>query len=189
MSITAKFLPFSSRTAGSARGVMLRGGVGLCLILATAACGNPNLRKELGLVGQGPDEFTVVKRKPLSIPEGGAIGAPLPPPQPGAPNLVDPRPVEEAQATLAGEVMGEAAAPSNAESAFIAAAGASSADDEIRAVTQKESKRDLRVLDSLLGRADERIETLDPADEARRLAREAKATKNPDLEIPAPPED
>ncbi len=166
---------------------MLRGGVGLCLIVATAACGNPNIRKELGLVGQGPDEFTVVKRKPLALPEGGAIGAPLPTPQPGAPNLVDPRPVEEAQAVLTGRVMGETSAPSNAESAFIAAAGASSADDSIRSVTQDESKRELRVLDSLLGREDERIETLDPADEARRLAREAKATKNPDLEIPLPP--
>lgn len=181
------------RSAARRRGATARRSAALGLVataaLALTACGGDNIRKELGLIGQGPDEFTVVKRKPLTMPEGDPAAADLPTPQPGAPNLVDPRPFDEAQAALQGSTIGNREQPSDAESAFLQAAGASGADDGVREQIAVENDRPRRLLDGLIGTSEERGATLDPAEEADRLAREAQAGKNPDLEIPEPADD
>lgn len=157
-------------------------------VVALSACsGQTNVRKSLGLVGNGPDEFTVVKRKPLIMPEA-AQRTELPEPIPGAPNLVDPRPLEDAQLALQGDAIGTSDAPTAAETAFIAAAGAEQADDAIRAeIAQNSDAEPELILNRLLGNGKNQVNALNPAEEAQRLARQAQATKNPNLEVPEGP--
>ena len=159
----------------------------LAACLVVAACGGQqNVRKQLGLVGVGPDEFTVVKRKPLTMPSG-FDGDALPEPKPGAPNLVDPRPVEDAQRALQGDSLVAAATPSSAEVDFVRAAGAQDADDSVRAELLEGDDEPELILNRLLGKREalERADELDASEEADRIAREAQATKNPGLEIPS----
>ncbi|MEL6978686.1 MAG: DUF3035 domain-containing protein [Pseudomonadota bacterium] len=149
--------------------------------LATG-CSSFNLREELGLIGEGPDAFTVVKKKPLEMP---ADMDTLPTPQPGAPSLVDPRPVDDAQIALKGTATPTtvAAAPSGGEAALLRAAGAEQADPEIREKLIEDSEAtDQRLLDAIIPSMREEDRTLDPAAEAERLAEEARRTKNPALE-------
>ena len=61
----------------------------LAFIGALAACNR-------GVGSQGPDEFSVVPQRPLTIPATNA----LPPPQPGGTNPADPRPRGEAMAAM-----------------------------------------------------------------------------------------
>ncbi len=68
-------------------------------------------------VGGAPDEFLVLPTKPLEIPENLAA---LPPPTPGAANLVDPRPEVDAVAALTGRPAAAGTAPAGA---LIARAG------------------------------------------------------------------
>lgn len=173
------------------------------VLIATAAlvsgCGETlNVRKELGLLNQGPDEFTVVKRKPLIIPDELAANADdLPTPQPGAPSPLDPRPVEEAQRALTGAVGVASTGVSDAERGLLARAGATEADDSIRTTLEEDNENILEdtVVDEAVksvvelvkgSEPDERgADPLDPAEEARRLAEEARASGvNPDLEVP-----
>ena len=44
----------------------------------------------------GPDEFSIVPNRPLTIPATNAV----PPPQPGGTNPADPRPIAEAMAAM-----------------------------------------------------------------------------------------
>lgn len=100
--------------------------------LATAACvlagcqsgGLAGALRSAG-VGASPDEFLVLPTKPLEMPVDLAA---LPPPTPGATNLVDPRPDLDAVAALTGRpsAAGTASAP-----ALIARAGP--VDPQIRA--------------------------------------------------------
>lgn len=155
----------------------------VAVILALSACGGQtNVRKSLGLIGEGPDEFTVVKRKPLTMPENLEATA-LPTPQPGAPNLVDPRPLRDAQLALQGDAMEASEAPSAAETAFVAAAGADQADDAVREAMRQVDDSDELILNRMLGIGRDRGDTLDPAAEADRLAQEAQALRNPNLEL------
>lgn len=156
---------------------------------ALQGCGG-NIRQTMGLVGNGPDEFQVVKRKPLSMPSGlGAQNVALPTPQPGAPNLVDPRPMEDAQRALQGDVISASAQPTAGELSIIDAAGATNADDGIRDLValRKERERILdRMMAGLLGRDGPETDPLDQKSEADRLAREAQQSKNPDLVLETP---
>lgn len=170
-----------------------RSAIGRVSVLAVATvlvagCGE-NIRKELGLVGNAPDEFTVIKRKPLTMPEDiDAAAADLPRPQPNAPNLVDPRPVEDARTALLGDVGGEREELSDAEVALLAAAGVAEADDAIRDELAEPAQAGpaRQLLENVLGLPprEEVQALLDPVAEAKRLALEARASKNPDLEVP-----
>ena len=127
----------------------------LGLALMVAGCGF-NVREELGLIGGGPDEFAVVKKKPLVMPTNTSA---LPEPKPGAPSLVDPRPSEAAQAALTGR-SGDAArtnaAPGASEQSFLAAAGAGAADPNIRTELEADEENpNARLLDGLLGKSEE----------------------------------
>ena len=56
--------------------------IALGLTLALSACSN--IKQTLGLVKQGPDEFTVITRAPLTVPPNFE----LTPPKPGSYNFV-----------------------------------------------------------------------------------------------------
>lgn len=164
------------------RASRLRAGVAAALVLGVTGCGF-NLREELGLIGEGPDAFTVVKKKPLEMPSDMAS---LPEPRPGAPSLVDPRPVDDAKTALTGAATPTTVAtvgPSRSEAAFLNAAGADNADPEIREKLVEDGQAtDQRILDAILPTRREEARTLDPTEEAARLAEEARRTKNPNLE-------
>lgn len=162
----------------------LRAAAGLLGALLCAGCAGFNVREELGIVGQGPDEFTVVKKKPLEMPTDMSA---LPEPEPGAPSLVDPTPERDAQIALTGHAQDVAASGSSSEASLLQAAGAGAADPEIRKkLKEDEESVETRLLDSILPSSREEDRTLDPEEEAARLAEEARKSKNPGLEpLPA----
>ena len=170
------------RTSGGGKKAALLGSAALVLLLA--GCGF-NVREELGIQSKGPDEFSVVKKKPLQMPNSTAA---LPEPRPGAASLVDPTPKEDAQAALTGKRSNSAAAAtqSKAESALLSAAKAGQADPSIRKKLEEEdSSGEALLLDGLLGKGKTDEDQLDAAEEAKRLAEDARRGKNPNLEKPA----
>lgn len=68
------------------------------LSVAVAGCSQRGLR-DLRPSGPGPDEFMILPVKPLTAP---ADYATLPPPTPGAGNLVDPNPIAEGIVAMGG---------------------------------------------------------------------------------------
>lgn len=71
--------------------------------LAAAAvlsgCGKRDVPELMQLRTDTPDEFSVVPTRPLALPQDYAS---LPEPEPGAPNLADPAPLEDAVVALGG---------------------------------------------------------------------------------------
>ena len=106
------------RSGARGRAAVLASAAAVALLLSGCSF---NVKEELGLLNNGPDEFTVVKKKPLEMPEGQAA---LPEPRPGAASRVDPRPSEDAQIALTGRAAPTVTsdAPSKAENALLAAA-------------------------------------------------------------------
>ncbi len=162
----------------------------LALAAAASSCGEINLREELGLIGQGPDPFTVVSNRPLEIPEDRSN---LPTPQPGAPSRVEPTPERDAQVALTGAPTPVSDAPSASEQALLRASGADGASDDVRSALAEEAADgdEWRLLDDLFGDEEEESleEALDASEEARRLSERAQETTNPNLILPPPPED
>lgn len=160
----------------------------LCMAPALSACGGGiNFRKELGLVGAGPDEFAITTNEELVMPDSlPSTAAELPTPQPGARSRVGPRPFEQARAALnVGSL--ESAEASSGERALVSGL---QTDPAIRSTLEEEAEAgliDSRLLDGVFGPEPELRDALDPSEEARRLAEEARAGKNPDLEIPEDP--
>jgi hypothetical protein len=77
-------------------------GAGLIVLMLVAGCADRNREpKLLNLASstRGPDEFSILPTKPLQAPPDFTS---LPPPTPGARNLVDPTPDEDAVAALGG---------------------------------------------------------------------------------------
>lgn len=91
---------------------------------ATSACGT--LGRSLGMNAQAPDEFRVVTRAPLQLPPDYALR----PPRPGEPRPQELAPTEQARTALFGQDVGQNA--SEGERALVNAAGAQTADAEIR---------------------------------------------------------
>lgn len=158
----------------------LRATAALLGVTFLAGCAGFNIREELGIVGAGPDEFSVVKKRPLQMPTDMQE---LPPPRPGAPSLVDPRPAEDAQLALTGRAQPAATDSSRAEEAFLIAAGANKADPDIREKLEEDETRLTTVLlDTIMMKDKDEGSPLDAGDEAERLAEEARQSKNPFLE-------
>lgn len=89
-------------------------------LLALPACQTVN--DAIGISKQSPDEFEVVRQRPLTIPPDFDLR----PPEPGAPSLTDEVPMETAREALIGEAGTEATAaggPSAAEQAVLAGSG------------------------------------------------------------------
>lgn len=182
----------ANASQGGRRGATLVAAVAVAAALGLSGCAAEfNVRKAMGLQGDGPDEFAVVKKKPLEMPPSLQL---LPEPEPGAPSRVDPRPAEAAQAALTGGstmTLSREGAPSPSESAFLAAAGADQSDPEIRKrLETDDDDTGGYLLDGLIGRSKKDEDLLDAKEEAERLAEEARRGKNPRLErLPEPETD
>lgn len=122
-------------------------------MLALGGCSN-STKKKLGLGRHSPDEFTVVKRAPLSMPPVYNLR----PPQPGAPRPQQTPTTEQAKQAVFGNGNGTEKQPNavqqafatasegapertqvtDAEAAFLGEIGASKADPNIREVLVRE---------------------------------------------------
>lgn len=192
---------------------MRRALIGPLTLLALAGCdqvGDP--LTALGARPPAPDEFRIVAREPLVVPEGvrGGTNASLPSPRPGARSPLEPDPQSVARAALlgggvpagsvatGGTVAGEPSpAPSPAERALLATAAAN-ADTDIRetlgadaarAEAEAEAEFEPPTIAELFGFGDAAgpdPETLiDPVAESQRLQRRGVAAPNdPDAVAP-----
>ncbi len=113
------------------------GALGVAL-LALPACQTVN--DAIGLSKQSPDEFEVVRQRPLTIPPDFDLR----PPEPGAPSLTDEVPMETARDALIGEA-GTAATPSGGPSAAEQAVLAGSGEGNPNIRTEIETERRERV--------------------------------------------
>jgi hypothetical protein len=162
------------------------------LTLALAGCGGGGIGDTLGLTYESPNPFNVAPRAPLRLPPNLEA---LPPPEPGAPSPLDPRPVQEARAALGG--VGAPipeGAPSPGELALLDAAGADQADPTIRSTLAAEEAPTTNEygLSTFFGfevpDGSER-EILEPREEAERLRAEGAVTPTAPPTEPPPPTD
>ena len=158
-----------------------------CVAVASlAGCGDTTVQEQLGLRRDAPDEFQVVRRAPLAIPNSLTD---LPPPRPGAPPIGRANSSEEARRVLlgsAGAAPAVAAAtadqpvsePTPGQVALLTDAGGTPADPDIR----QELANDQQDSQSISTRTflyiafwqkpkpeDQPGVVLDPATEAKRL--------------------
>jgi hypothetical protein len=93
--------------------------------LGLAGCSS--MSQDLGLQRNGPDEYTVTTRAPLSMPSDFS----LPPPTPGAPRPQEPSAELSAEAVLdpSVELQAHPGADSAGQDALVAAAGPAAAPD------------------------------------------------------------
>lgn len=143
------------------------------LAAATAASGCGSFSRAIGAARSSPDEFRVMTHAPLTLPPDYNLR----PPRPGEARPGETDPAGEARAALFGDNVGQAA--SQGERAFISAAGASTADDNIRNQIDYEAqgvvRRNEGFVDRLLsfgGSSAPASAPLNAEDEARRLADE-----------------
>ena len=164
----------------------------ICAVAALTSACSFDVRRELGLVGQGPDETAVVLNDRLQMPSAmPQTTDDLPTPQPGAPSLVEPNPQQRASQVLTGQAAGGSTAPASAgETALLRSLGAQNADPSIRdqiAADEVAKSEDARLLDGLFGSDPQAGTPLDADEEAKRLAELARQGKNPGLETPTEP--
>ncbi|MBE2191969.1 MAG: DUF3035 domain-containing protein [Alphaproteobacteria bacterium] len=147
-----------------------------CTILTLPAC--ETAKEKMGLTRHTPDEFMVMKRAPLEMPDDMKS---LPKPRPG---LSRPQEVEATlqakQAIMGGEVT-KSVTPSGAEQKLLAKAGAQNTNNDIRTIVNKEAvdgEKDTRpVIKKLLNIGDDTpaATILDPTKEAERIQNNKKA--------------
>jgi hypothetical protein len=139
------------------------------LAAATAATGCASISRAIGVTKTTPDEFRVMTHAPLTLPPDYNLR----PPRPGEARPQENDPALSAQTALFGENVGAEA--SQGERAFIAAAGATAADDGIRDTIDYESqgvvRRNRGFVDRVLsfGGSGASSAPINPEDEARRL--------------------
>lgn len=140
------------------------------LAAAAAASGCSSFSQAIGASKVTPDEFRVMTHAPLTLPPDYNLR----PPRPGEARPQENDPAAEAQTALFGENVGAQA--SQGERAFIAAAGATTANDGIRDTIDYESqgivRRNEGFVNRLLafgGSGAAASAPLNPEDEARRL--------------------
>ncbi len=107
----------------------------VCAILLS---GCSNVRNTLGLEKESPDEFSVLTRAPLEMPEQIT----LPPPRPGIARPQERATIEQAKEVLLGKSpdnQDNNARTSKSESVLLQNAGASNIDPDIRAKVNKET--------------------------------------------------
>ena len=163
-----------------------RGTAALLLVaIALSACSG--VRDQLGLNRQAPDEFTVVRKAPLSLPPNFNLR----PPTPGSPAADRSPPATElARRALTGDRAGPQpdAPQSVGEQALLRQAGTNRAEPDIREVLLAETtqlrQRDDALVNRLIfwrdpGAEDEDV--LDPTAESRRLREATLGNGNTDL--------
>lgn len=100
------------------------GALGLVLVLSACGGGEPQPLMNLRSPHDGPDEFAILPTKPLEMPKDFKA---LPPPEPGARNLVDPAPLDDAVIALGGRP-----GAGGTDGALVAAAGRNGVSGGIR---------------------------------------------------------
>ena len=143
--------------------------------LALGACSG--IKEELGLTRNSPDEFTVVKRAPLTLPPEYNLR----PPGSVDSTMASGRTAGAARAAVFGETTAGTSNYDNAEDAFLAKAGATDTNPEIRSVIEREngyiSVENRSTVEKLLrreGRPDEAV-VVDPVKEKERLDSNSQA--------------
>lgn len=141
-----------------------------CASLLLAACGD--VRQDLGLGRNPPDEFAVVDRPPLSMPPDFDLR----PPEPGAPR---PQSVDLKQRAsdvlFAGDTSATSTETSDGEKALLTQLGADKASPDIRTTVDREASQKVvgtehLVQDLLWWKKDEKpVTTVDAAAEAERI--------------------
>jgi hypothetical protein len=150
-------------------------------MLALSACSD--MKKDLGLGRNSPDEFTVVKRAPLSLPPDYDL---RPPVEGMAPPAADSS--NQAKAALMGDSSQDAAPKGNAEDAFLQKAGADKANPAIRSVIGQDNGylalKNEKLVDRLIFWNDEPpsdedvpASVIDPKKEADRLKKNQEEGK------------
>jgi hypothetical protein len=140
------------------------------LAAATAASGCSSMSRAIGASRSSPDEFRVMTHAPLTLPPDYNLR----PPRPGEARPGESDPSSEARAALFGDNVGQSA--SQGERAFISAAGASTAEDNIRDQIDYEAqgvvRRNEGFVNRLLsfgGSSGPAAAPLNPEEEQRRL--------------------
>lgn len=107
--------------------------ISLCALLILTGCSQ--MREELGLNRHSPDEFTVVKRAPLTMPPGYQL---MPPGE--STNVASAeRTSDEAKTAVFGTKAQTKTTPDNSEQAFLQKIGADQANASIRTTIDRES--------------------------------------------------
>ena len=109
----------------------------LVFATAVAGCGDNQIRRNLGLLHQGPDPFTALPTRPIEFPETDE----LPAPDATALSPIQPDPVRTAHEVLDTEPPGTGALTST-EQRLLAMLGAEDADPGIRALVDSEARSD-----------------------------------------------
>ena len=111
----------------------------LALVVSLSAC--ESLNETFGFGKKAPDEFSVVRSAPLTLPPEYTLR----PPQPGAPNANEASARDQAESVLleeAGVSPAESAAATSGETALIERAGAADVDPNIRQNLNRGVSRD-----------------------------------------------
>ncbi len=151
-------------------------------ILAIAACGSNNPFSALTQKPPAPDEFSVLSRKPLKMPNSVA----LPEPRLGERSALEPDPNTDAIVALLGKSAVNRVQPASAgESALLSAANAASEQTAIRRILEEETRAaeddqpyEAPSLFDLFSDDGEKLdpgELINPAAESRRLQSEGVA--------------
>lgn len=96
-------VPITDRSSGG-RWFGAARAAGILLVAAGLLAGCSEARQAMGLGKRAPDEFTVVKRAPLSLPPEYSLR----PPEPGAPRPQEPSPTAQARQQVLGGGTGNA---------------------------------------------------------------------------------
>ncbi len=169
------------------REVMLRFSLIAAMVLALSACAD--VKKQLGLTKQSPDEFKVVSQAPLALPPDYSLRPPepgIPRPQEGTTSQQAKNAVFRLQQPEAGtlEPKLESDGRSLAELSLLKAAGADQADPNIRRIIDAETLRlnaeDNDFLEALVFWRDPQAagEIVDADEEAKRLRENAALGKS-----------
>ena len=166
-------------------GLSLGRGSAALVLLAFALTACSGLSDQLGLTKKPPDEFTVVRKAPLTLPPNFNLR----PPTPGAPDNRAPAATEVARRALTGDRTGSrSAAPTVGEQALLRQAGTNRTEPDIRKVllaeTTQLSEKDKTLVDRLIFWRDPNVEdedVLDPTAESRRLREASLNRGNTDL--------
>lgn len=108
----------------------------LSSLVLLSGCSVSEVRSQLGVSKSSPDEFAVVKRAPLEIPNKSA---PLPQPKRGAARPQEASTDIQAKKTIYGDIKEPALPASSADNSFLSQAGASESNSNIRAEVDAES--------------------------------------------------
>lgn len=144
--------PFQPVRAGRGRLVTLAGLIVATLAVAGCEGSNKTVQEMIGYDRSTPDEFAVMPRAPLAMPDSMEE---LPPPTPGAPRPQEAQPREQAEAILfgQGQKVTRQAAPAAAgpgASAILAKAG--QAEPGIRGAVDQETAQQAASDDGLIDR-------------------------------------